>query len=128
MFRRSKLKVLADDKCLDWSKLKALANDKLNLAEKLKIVFGRVENIVGKVENADYQDFLFLPQCFQKAPILWLFEVRIWRKIENCFRKGRKHCGQKRKCWLPAFSLFTTSFSKGSHIRVVISRDCVVKS
>ena len=35
-------------KFLDWSKLKAFADDKLNLAEKLKLVLGRIENIVGK--------------------------------------------------------------------------------
>ena len=27
----------------------------------------RVENIVGKGENAGYQHFLLFPQCFQKA-------------------------------------------------------------
>ena len=26
-----------------------------------------VENIMGKVENAGYQHFLYFPQCFQKA-------------------------------------------------------------
>ena len=30
-------------------------------------VFDRVENIVGKGENAGYQHFLFFPQCFEKA-------------------------------------------------------------
>ena len=30
-------------------------------------VFDRVENIVGKGENADYQHFLLFPQCFEKA-------------------------------------------------------------
>ena len=37
---------------LDWSKLKAYADDKINVTEKLKFVFGRVENAVGKGENA----------------------------------------------------------------------------
>ena len=40
------------DKILDWFKLKAFADDKVNLSEKLKFVLGRVENIVGKGENA----------------------------------------------------------------------------
>ena len=31
---------------------------------------GRVENIVGKGENAGFQHFLIFPQCFQKAPYL----------------------------------------------------------
>ena len=39
-----------------------------------------------------------------------------------------KHCGKRRKCWLSAFSPFPTMFSKGFFLRVVKSRDCVVKS
>ena len=58
---------LPNDSFLDWSKFKAFTDDKLNLAEKLKFVFGRVENIAGKGENAGYQHFLLFPQCFQKA-------------------------------------------------------------
>ena len=59
-----------NNKFLDWSKLKAYADDKINITEKLKFVFGRVENIVGKGENAGFQNFLLFPQCFQKAPFL----------------------------------------------------------
>ena len=33
-------------------------------------------------------------------------------KIKISFGKGRKHCGKRRKCWLPAFSPFPTLFSK----------------
>ena len=35
-------------------------------------VFDRVENILGKGENAGYQHFLLFPQCFQKlsSPVL----------------------------------------------------------
>ena len=32
----------------------------------MKFVLGRVENIAGKGENAEYQHFLLFPQCFQK--------------------------------------------------------------
>ena len=45
---------LPNEKFLDWSKLKALADNKIKLAEKLKFVLRRVENIVGKGENAGY--------------------------------------------------------------------------
>ena len=38
-----------------------------------------------------------------------------------------KHCGKRRKCWLPAFSPFPTVFSKAFFFRVVKSWDCVVK-
>ena len=33
---------------------------------------------------------------------------------------GRKHCGRRRKCWLPAFSPFAKMLSKGFLYRVVI--------
>ena len=42
--------------------------------------------------------------------------------------KGRKHYGKRRKCWFPAFSPFPTLFSKGYFLKVIKSRDCVVKS
>ena len=58
-------------------KLTALANNKLNETEKLKIVLGRVENIVGKGENAGYQHFPLFPQCFQKASFSRLLIVEI---------------------------------------------------
>ena len=58
---------LPNDKFLDCSELKALADDKINVTEKLKIVLGRVENIVGKGENAGYQHFLLFLQFVQKA-------------------------------------------------------------
>ena len=61
------LNSLPNDKILNWIKLIAFADDKLNSAEKLKFVLERIENSVGTGENACYQHFLLLPQCFQKA-------------------------------------------------------------
>ena len=34
-------------------------------------------------------------------------------KTEIHFGMVRKHCGKRRKCWLPAFSPFPAMFSKG---------------
>ena len=73
----SKLKALADDKIFDMSKLKALADDKINVTEKMIFALGRVENIVGREENAGYQHFRLFPQCFQKATFLGLLKVGI---------------------------------------------------
>ena len=68
-----------NDKILDLSKLKAIANDNLNLNRKLKFPLGRVENIVGKGENAGYQHFLLFSQCFQKASFLGSVKVgTVW--------------------------------------------------
>ena len=58
---------LPNDKFLDLSKLKAFAEDVINVTEKLKYLLGRVDNIVGKREDASYQHFLLFPQCFQNA-------------------------------------------------------------
>ena len=50
------------------------------------------------------------------------------RKIEISFGKRKKHCGKRRKCWLPAFYPFPTMFSKGFLYRVIKRQDCVVNS
>ena len=61
------IKTRSNDNILDWSKLKAFTDDKINVAEELKFVLGREENIVGEGENAGYQHFLLFLQCFQTA-------------------------------------------------------------
>ena len=68
---------LQNDKILDWSKMKAFADDKINVTEKLRFVLEKVENIVGKGENAGHQHFLLFPQCFQKAYYTVSLKVRI---------------------------------------------------
>ena len=67
---------LPNDKILDRSKLKAFADDKINVTEKLKFVLGRIENILGKGENAGYQHFLLFPKCFQKPPFFRVVKSR----------------------------------------------------
>ena len=57
---------LPNDKILNQSKLKVVADNKIIVTQRLKFVFGRIENMVGKGENAGYQHFLLFPQCFQK--------------------------------------------------------------
>ena len=55
-------------------------------------------------------------------------KINVDSKIEIWFEKARKHCGIRRKCWLPVFSPFPTMFSRVSCFRVVKRRDCVAKS
>ena len=45
---------LPNKNILDLSKFKAFADDKINVTRKLKFALVRVENIVGKAENAGY--------------------------------------------------------------------------
>ena len=68
---------LPKDKILDLSKSKAFADDNLKVYQKLKYILERVENIVGKGENAGYQHFLLFPQCFQKVSSLESLKVQI---------------------------------------------------
>ena len=49
---------------LVWSKLKAFADYNITITENLKFVLERVENILGKGENAGYQHFLLFSVCF----------------------------------------------------------------
>ena len=46
---------LPNDKFLGKSKFKGSAEGNTNVTQKLKFILGRVENIVGKGENAGYQ-------------------------------------------------------------------------
>ena len=61
------LNSLPNDKIMDWSKLKAFADEIINVNEKLKFVFGRLENIVGKGENAGLPAFSPFPTLFSKG-------------------------------------------------------------
>ena len=57
------------------------------MTEKLKLVLEKVENIVGKGENAGYQHFLLFLQCFQTASFQGSLKVEIvWERVE------RKNC------------------------------------
>ena len=64
-----KINSLPKNGILDRPKLKALnfAGNNLNIAKMIISLFYKVENIVGKGENAGYQHFLLSPQAFQKA-------------------------------------------------------------
>ena len=55
------------------NKLKALdfEDDKLNNAEMMISLLNKVENTVGKEENAGYQHFLLFLQRFPKPSPLW---------------------------------------------------------
>ena len=56
--KQSRPFTLPKDQILDLSQLDAFADDKTDVTQKLKSVSIRIENIVGKGENARYQHFL----------------------------------------------------------------------
>ena len=58
-------------------------------------------------------------------------KLNVTQNIKVVFHRIEKHCGKRRKCWLPAFSSFPTMFSEGffsCRASKVVSRHCVVKS
>ena len=76
-FQYCHLNPFPNGKILDMTKLKAFAEDKLMVPKMTISIFDRVENTVGKGENAGYQHFLLFPLCFPKASSLGLLKVRI---------------------------------------------------
>ena len=54
------------DKISDLSQFKVFA-DKIRVTRKLKFVVGRLENTVGKRENAERQQFFPFPAMFSKG-------------------------------------------------------------
>ena len=84
MILRQSLNFISNDKYLDWSKLKAFADDEINMTQKLNFVFARVENIVGKGENAGYHHFILFPQWFQKLSFSGSLKVGIvWQRVNT---------------------------------------------
>ena len=60
------LNSLLNDKILDLFKFIAHADHKINVTQNPKYDFGKLENILGKGENAGYQHFLPFQKGFQK--------------------------------------------------------------
>ena len=86
---------------LTLSKLEVpvFADDNFNITQTIKFSFYRVENIVGKGENAGYQHFLHFPQCFHKIFSTGVSKVmlsgRISRNIgENIFQSYTGHTSE----------------------------------
>ena len=65
----------------DLSKLKAFAHNKLNAAKMMQFDSDWTENNVEYGENAGYQHFLHIPQCFLK---LSFKRNVVWKKIKFC--------------------------------------------
>ena len=79
---------------LDWLKLKAIADDKMLDWLKLKAI-----------ADDKMLDWLKLKAIADD-------KINVNEKLNFDLQKNRKHCGKRRKCWLPAFSPFPTMFSK----------------
>ena len=81
----NKLNPLPDDKILDRSNWKQSADDNCKFDENSRKFSKQVENTVGKGEIARYEQFLFFPQCFQKACFVGASKgVIVWEWVNTC--------------------------------------------
>ena len=53
-------------------------------------------------------------------------KINVIKKLKFLL-ESRKHCGRRRKCWLPAFSPLSTMFSKALICRAAKTTDCMGK-
>ena len=96
---------------LDSSKLKVFADDNFKFDENSREFSKRVQNTVGKGENARYEQFLHFPQCFQKIcnkkmqkqGLVWE-RVNPFHTIPNIMMlrgklRSLKQFGNRTKCW-----------------------------
>ena len=63
---------------LDSTKLWACGEDKIKVTQAMIYVFGMIENILGKGENACYQHFLLFPTKFSKRGFLRVVKTLGW--------------------------------------------------
>ena len=61
---------LLNERIVDISKFKTFTRDKFTVAKMMEYFFEKEENIVGKGENADYQNFLLFPTIFSSELFL----------------------------------------------------------
>ena len=66
------LNSLPKDTILRMFEFKASADYKFGVAEIMEFVFGRLENVVGKGDNAGYQHFLLFSTIFSKCFLPWI--------------------------------------------------------
>ena len=75
---------LPNNEILTWTKLKAFADNEFSFAKMVISILDRVENIVGKRENAGYQHFLLFPQSFEKVFLSGHLKIRIvWSRLKR---------------------------------------------
>ena len=67
MLREKEAKSFPKRQILDSSKLKEFEDDKFKFDENVRKFSKRVKNTMGKGEIARSEQFLILPQCFQKT-------------------------------------------------------------
>ena len=105
---------------LDSSKLKEFADDNFKFDKNGRKLSKHVENTVGKGEIACYEQFLFFPQCFQRACFPGASEGVIggnglislkWKHFENIWDKGENAGNQHFLLFPPSFLPFPKQIS-----------------
>ena len=69
---------------LDLPQLKPFSEHKLYVDQMIEFDSERLENNVGKGENAGYQHFLLFPQCFQMSSLPASLKVcDVWQRFKS---------------------------------------------
>ena len=76
----------------------------------MKFILERVENTVGKGENAGYQHFLLFPQCFQKA-----FYTRSLKMCGEELRRNIQFLDEKTLALLKSFAFACLPFKSNQN-------------
>ena len=100
---------LPHEKILDWSKLKAFADDKIKVTEKLKFVLGKVENTVGKGENADEKIL-----DWSKLKAFADDKIKVTEKLKFVLGRVENTVGKGENAGYQHFLLFPQCFQKAS--------------
>ena len=108
-----------------------IADDKSNVTQNIRVVFHRIENIVGKEENAGDQHFLFFPQCFRfffpsisSKVVIADDKSNVTQNIKVVFYRIENIVGKEENAGYKHFLLFSQCFRFCLHC--VKSRHCVV--
>ena len=67
--------------------IEALADDKIKVTEKLKVVEGQLENIVGKGENAGYQQCSLKAFCTGCLTLSQMTNFRLFQTERACIQQ-----------------------------------------
>ena len=75
------IKLLPNDKILDWSKLKAFTDDKINVKKKMKCILRWVEKNCGKRRKCWFPAFSPFPTMFSKGFYLRVIKMMCGKEL-----------------------------------------------
>ena len=137
--------LLAKLRIVTWKRVNSLQDDKIQLESICRLQVKQRSNIcLCRKRKCEKEEnmlvtciFFFTNNSLNSVPNVNFFgqdqiqsscrqRFQCFLNYNFCLRSGRKHYGKRRKCWLPAFSPFSTMFSS-LLLQGLENLDCVVK-